>query len=709
MKRKITISVISLFIGVTLLVFPSTVYSLYTGKNTSKQAQPEFARNRLIVKIKPEVDIRINLGKIREKITTGIARLDELNTRFSVVKQEKLFRDFQETALKSDRFSSVYILEVSEGIDLKRMKKEYEVLSEVEYAEIDYRLELFDTPDDPLFDQQWYLNNTTQGYLGINRIPGDNNDTQIIKYGTQDADIDALEGFEKQDETALPLVGIIDTGVDWDHPDLAQNIWINPGEIPDNGMDDDHNGFVDDIYGWDFSGNSTDSVLEDNDPTDYMGHGTHCAGIAAAVRGNGIGVSGINSPCRIMALKFFPNSFFSLGAKSIIYAADMGCDIINMSWGSPFPSTLIQDALDYAVSKGVLPIAAAGNSGEENDFYPASLPRVFTVGASNSKDEVTYFSTYGEHIEVVAPGEDILSLRADSTDMYATGGASGKEPWVHIVDTIYYLADGTSMASPCAVGVAAHILAVSPGIKIQRVMEIMEESADDILYPYGGDSLYSPGKDIYSGHGRVNLNSALQLLSGRLAKIDYPYENAMVSGEIAIMGTACGDSFQNYTLEYGEGYSPETWIEIKTSDSPKTNDTLGIWNSSGLSGRYSIRLTVGDQNQAIAHIILTNDTLIKITSPSDGDTITGYAQVYGSTVVPDFLRYTLEYGYGNSPAEWDTIVSSTRIAADDLLSDWLVSFLEEAPYTLRLTAEADDSTIYSDSIIVFVKSIFTES
>jgi len=516
-----------------------------------------------------------------------------------------------------------------------------------------------------------------------------------------------LEAWERNDETTLPLIGIIDTGLDLDHEDLANNIWTNPGEIPGDSTDNDHNGFVDDYYGWDFSGDSSALYpVGDNDPTDYYGHGTHCAGIVGAVRNNAMGVSGINTPCQIMAIKFFPNAFFSLGAKSIIYAADMGCDVINMSWGSAYPSRLIEDALDYAISKGVLPIAAAGNSGGEDYFYPASLPQVFTVGASNTDDEVTYFSTYGNHIKVVAPGEDILSLRADSTDMYAEGGASGKEPWVHIVNEHYYLADGTSMASPCAVGVAAYILAASPGISNERVKEIIQQSADDIIYPYGGDSLYSPGKDIYSGYGRVNLNSALQLISGRLAKIDYPYENAIVSGNIAVLGTASGDSFQNYVLEYGEGFSPAIWTVITNSNVPVSHDTLGVWNSFGLTGRFTLRLTVGNQNQAVVHVVAQNGTFIKITSPSDGDTVKGNVEVHGNTVVSDFSHYTLEYGLGVAPTYWETIVTSTQMVAEGNLANWLVSFLEQnVNYSLRLTVVTNGSQIYADTVVVMVKSI----
>jgi hypothetical protein len=693
-----------LIVILCVLFVPHTAYPIYTGK--ASPLQPEFSATRLIVKLKPEVDRQVALREVQGVVTTGLPELDRLNIRFKVQKQERLFREFDETVMKLDRFSSIYILEVEPGTDLKNMKNAYESRSEVEYAELDYRLELLEEPNDSLFPHQWYLNNTGQGYLGINRIPGNYNDTQVIKYGTADADIDALEAFERGDETTIPLVGIIDTGIDLDHDDLVDHVWTNPGEIPDNGIDDDHNGFADDFYGWDFSGDSLSTeIVGDNDPTDYFGHGTHCAGITAAVRNNTIGVSGINTPCRIMAIKFFPNAFFSLGARSIIYAADMGCDVINMSWGSQFYSRVIEDALDYAIDKGVLPIAAAGNSGAEDHLYPASLPQVFTVGASNSDDEVTGFSTYGDQIEVVAPGEDILSLRGDSTDMYAGGGASGIEPTVHIVDDIYYLADGTSMASPCAVGVAAYILAASPGISTARVREIIEQSADDVIYPYGGDSLYSPGKDIYSGYGRVNLNSALELLTGRLAKIDYPYENAIVSGEVAIMGTASGDSFQNYVLEYGEGYSPGEWTEIISSDVPVTSDTLGVWNSISLTGLYTLRLTVVDQNQALVRVITSNDVYVKITSPAEGDTIFGKAEMWGYTVVPDFSHYTLKYGYGESPSFWIPMDSSTKMVADNVLGSLLVSFFEEMSYTFLLTVETGAGEIYADTVMVWVRGI----
>jgi len=712
-KRRLGFLILLIIFG-GLLLQPEAAECIYSASGES--ASPEFAPDRLIIKLKPEADQRVSLQQVGGKVVTGLAPLDTLHRKFKVKKQERLFKEFKLTALRSDKFSSVYLLQVPGGTDLMKMKTAYEARPEVEYAELDRKLELFEAPNDPLFRHQWYLNNTGQGYWGVNRIPGHRNDTQVIKRGTVDADVDALEVFEAGREATIPLVGIIDTGVDLDHPDLADHIWVNPGEdlnhdgiiTPDeiNGLDDDHNGFADDFQGWDYSG-YLDSiyVIEDNDPTDYFGHGTHCAGIVAAERGNGLGVSGLATPCRIMAVKIFPYALFSLSARGIVYAADNGCDLINMSWGSPYPSKLIEDALDYALEKGALPIAAAGNSGANDHFYPASLPQVFTVGASNSDDEVTHFSTYGEYLEVVAPGEDILSLRADSTDMYAEGGASGIEPLIHIVDSLYYLADGTSMAAPCVVGAAAHLLAASPGLSTQRIREIIEQSADDLIFPYGGDTPHCPGKDIYSGHGRVNLNSALQLLSGRLAKIDDPYENAIIAGDVAIVGTAAGAAFDNYVLEYGQGYSPEEWTEISSSASAVLKDTLGIWNSGALTGLYTLRLTVGDENQAVVHVRAANDVCVRIASPNDGDTLIRHAQVWGSAVAPDFSHYILEYGFGASPSFWIPIDTSTRMVADHILGDWLVSYLEEASYSLRLTVKTGAGQVYADTVVVHIKGL----
>jgi hypothetical protein len=698
-----------------LFLTPTKAFSLHLKNEVIKTVRMDFAPNRLIVKLKTDLDKDVIIGKIQEKITTGLVEIDKLNSKFKVEKQEKLFKGFEKTALKSDKLSSIYVLEVPAGTDLKQMKAEYESSPEVEYAEVDCVMNLFEEPKDPLFPHQWYLNNLgiaqndSQGYYGIDRTAGH---VQVRKFGKEDADIDALEAFGYNQYESIPLIGIIDTGVDTEHEDLRDNLWVNPGEDlngngvmdPDeiNGIDDDHDGFVDDFYGWDFSGDSTNiQPVGDNDPTDLYGHGTHIAGIIAGVRNNGTGISGINTPCRIVAVKIFPNSYSSICSRGIIYAADMGCDLINMSWGTSFPSKTLEEALNYAVEKGVLPIAAAGNTGREEYFYPASYPQVYAVGATNSKDEVTSFSAYGKHIQVVAPGEDILSLRADTSDMYAEDGF----PNTHIVNEKYYLADGTSMAAPMVTGVAAYILSSSPGITKERVKEIIDISADDILYPYGGDTLYSPGKDIYSGFGRVNLYAALEFLSCNLAKIDYPCENALISGDVAIIGTAAGDSFQNYILEYGEGYYPQVWQQLTSSDIPVNKDTLAVWNTSGLSGLYTLRLKVGDENQVTIHLVINMDTYVMISSPLQNDTIRGYAEIYGYTLVPGFSHYELEYGCGEFPSTWIAVISSSRMVADGLLGKWVTGFLSAGTYMLRLSVKDGDGQVYTSETKVTVETI----
>jgi fibronectin type 3 domain-containing protein len=701
-ERKSVLGIsLLLFVGLCLAPWPAGWAQPLS--ESANSAASRFADNRLIVKLKPEASGRVILGKVRGQVTTGLTALDSLNLKFRITNQKKLFRGALEAAGAPQNLSGVYILDVPVGTDLEQMKAEYQRRPEVDYAEPDYRLTLYDEPNDPLFVHQWSLNNLGaaqnggQGYFGNDRSHGHE---LVMKFGTQDADIDALEAFQRNDPATVPLVGIVDTGVDRYHEDLEGEIWINPGEIPDNGIDDDHNGYVDDVWGWDFSGDSTE-ICEDHDPADTHGHGTHCAGIVAAVRDNGTGISGIVSPCRIMAIKIFPNAYSSVGAQGIVYAADMGCDVINMSWGSAFPSKVLQDALDYAASRSVLPVAAAGNDSSQTLNYPAAYDGVLTVGASDSKDRVTPFSSYGEHVEVVAPGEDILSLRAAGTDMYAENGFPG----VHIVNQKYYLADGTSMAAPCVTGVAAYLLAVSPGMTAARTAEIIEQSADDLLYPYGGDSLYSPGKDIYSGYGRVNLASALQLVSGRMAKIDYPIENGQVSGEVAVIGTAGGPGFSGYVLEYGEGPQPSSWTNIASSSVPVKGDTLGLWDISGLSGLFTLRLTVGDQNQACVRVIANDHSYVKITSPAAGDTIAGFAEIRGYTLAPDFSGYRLEYGYGQSPQSWIEITHSSRMVADGVLGRWLVSFMDVTDYALRLWVETSGGQVYADTVLVAVKSI----
>ena len=203
--------------------------------------------------------------------------------------------------------------------------------------------------DDPYLADQWALNN----------------DGTFNDWSVEGADISAFDAWGIRtgavtDDGDTIIVAIFDTGIDKDHEDLAANIWVNPGEIPGNGIDDDGNGFVDDVFGWDFTYNM-------NDPDDNFGHGTHCAGIASASGNNSVGIAGVCWNCTVMPVKVFSNlggGVLGTIVRGIIYAADNGADVISMSWGLHESLTTLKAAMDYAYDKGVVLVASAGNSND---------------------------------------------------------------------------------------------------------------------------------------------------------------------------------------------------------------------------------------------------------------------------------------------------------------------------------------------------------
>ncbi len=252
-------------------------------------------------------------------------------------------------------------------------------------------------PNDPLFAQQWALENT--GQTG----------------GRAGADIGATRAWVNGTGSKEIVVAVVDTGIDIHHPDLVDAIWVNTGEIPDNGLDDDNNGYADDVNGYDFSaGNAT--VY---DPADGDQHGTHVAGSIGAVGDNGIGISGVSQRVTIMPVKFLGpwGGGEYEGALALRYAVDNGARVINCSWGGG-PSKLIGDALDYAAEHGVLVVCAAGNWGMDLDsltdfkFYPSSYDStaVISVAATDDSDRLARFSNYGvTEVDVAAPGVDVTS------------------------------------------------------------------------------------------------------------------------------------------------------------------------------------------------------------------------------------------------------------------------------------------------------------
>ncbi len=253
------------------------------------------------------------------------------------------------------------------------------------------------------------------------------------------------------------VVAVIDTGCDVTHPDLSVNVWTNAGEIPGNGIDDDHNGFVDDVTGWDF-------FNHDPDVSDTGGHGTHVAGTIAAAGNNGLGIVGVAWEAKVMAVKGLGDQGSGNSddlAKAVLYAAGNGAKIINMSWGGSGFSQTMEDAFIFANSLNVSLVAAAGNNNmEASSFFPANSRHVITVGSSDHNDLRSDFSNFSFSVDVVAPGGDssdsssdqifnnILSLLSSAI----TGQLANP---MFLVGENYLRARGTSMAAPHVAGLAA--------------------------------------------------------------------------------------------------------------------------------------------------------------------------------------------------------------------------------------------------------------
>ncbi|MCD6334823.1 MAG: S8 family serine peptidase, partial [Candidatus Latescibacteria bacterium] len=369
------------------------------------------------------------------------------------------------------------------------------------------------------------------------------------------------------------LVAIVDSGVDYEHEDLAERIWINKAERDGiEGVDDDGNGYVDDIRGWDFTDAPTlpgngDYVGRDNDPMDESGHGTHVAGIVGAASDNGKGIAGIAPNARLMCLR--AGLRLSVGgfledddvAAAIVYAADNGAQVINMSWGDPRLSPLIRDVIRYAEHQGCVLVAAAGNEGKEALYYPAGLDETIAVSALESGDNLASYANYGWNLDVVAPGSNILSTKPD--DQYGILG-------------------GTSMAAPHVSGLAALILGENPDYSPDEVKNLILHTAVDL-----GRS----GWDTGYGAGRIDLPKALSANLGPTVQITQPWTGDGGDSLLTIIGTAAGGDIARWELSTGFGIHPETWTLLVSSTTQVYRDTLTHWDTSDVpDSQYVLRL-----------------------------------------------------------------------------------------------------------------------
>ncbi len=489
---------------------------------------------------------------------TGILSIDALNTRFAVQDLSPVFpsNDLsrQNWARRDLALDNIFLITLLDSLQMSEALDAYRSDANVVYAQRNHVYYIDGAHADSLRAQQWALPR-----------------------------INAFEAWEIEHGSREVIVGIIDTGIDYLHEDLAENIWINASEDLNgngavdatdyNGIDDDGNGFVDDIQGWDFTDapffiDGGDYLTRDNDPADEHGHGTSVAGIVAARGDNEVGITGIAYGCRLMNLR----AGTSRGlleeddvASALAYAADNGARIVNMSFGDVVSSPLFRDAISYARSRGLILVASAGNSASSAIHYPSGFEGTISVGATDSSDFLAGFSNFGSTIDLVAPGSSIMTTQLSNK---------------------YGRAGGTSAAAPFVSGVAALLLSQHPDYSAENVKGILLSSTDD---------LGSVGWDRYYASGRINAFRALSTSHYTVARILHPRLDQGFGGDIVpIIGTASGVYMESYRLSYGSGVNPETWRDIvHVSHMQVIEDTLGFWDIESLADScYTLRLSV---------------------------------------------------------------------------------------------------------------------
>lgn len=441
------------------------------------QEYDNYVLNELIVKFKPQLESNLNICLIQNKFQNKT--LDSLNIIFQLEKIK---------LIGNRKDADTYILKFNTKQNIEELIRIYNSTGLFEYVEPNYigsgagkKGILQITPNDTYFSRQWAFYN--DGSFSL---------SQAIF----DADIDMELAWEIEQGDSSIIIAILDSGLKLNHPDINTRVWINNNETHNN-IDDDENGFIDDVQGWDFANN-------DNDPTDDHGHGTNVAGIIGADENNNLGYAGVDWNSRLMVCKVLDDNswgLYSWWTEAIYYAVDNGADIINMSVGGTGFSNTLQEAIDYAYNNGVIVVTSMMNEDNNVIYYPAGYSTTIAVGSTNPDDErsspffwsPTSGSNYGDHIDVVAPGNYIYGLHYNSDINFNT----------------YW--GGTSQATPLVTGLSALLLAQDNSRTPEDIRNIIRNTAEDQVGDPYEDIM---GFDIYYGYGRINAHQALLQIVG---------------------------------------------------------------------------------------------------------------------------------------------------------------------------------------------------
>lgn len=480
------------------------------------------------------------------------------------------------------------------------------------------------------------------------------------------------------------VVAVVDTGADYEHPDLAANMWVSPAEIPGNGVDDDGNGYIDDHHGFNF-------VARTGDPRDDHGHGSHLAGTIAAVTNNGIGIAGIALDARIMALKGLDKHGEGNAAdlaEAIQYAADNGADVQNFSWGGLGTPRVLLDAVKYAHALGCVLVAAAGNERSDASYFsPASMKEVITVSSTDQNDVKSVFSNYGAKIDVAAPGGgsgsggppfpdiNVLSLLAAGTDMYCPWNPS--DCGVMIVGRQYFRARGTSMAAPHVSGVAALVLSTRPELNNEQLRQVLRLGSDDLSYVENDCAYASFGMCV------TDQQCYWRDPQGSYCMACYFPDN----GECcqAMPGCSWDDTYLRCWSQagqciatipsYGQGRDPQTgYGRINAYRSLQQGTPCTVW----------------------------------IASPHPHAFLHGTIDIRGTASGGNFQSFRVEFGAGEDPVSYTPVCESAAFVEDGLLCSWDTSTVPIGNYTVRLVVTDTVGLAYEDRVLVRVDPVLRD-
>ncbi len=606
--------------------------------------------------------------------------LETLPLLSSWIKEYGLTKITPVTAKNSNQF---YVIETVKDIPISEIEAKKNHFPQIEYIQPNYLNVFHNYTNDPYFYQQQH---------DLCQIP------QAWTYTTGDEDI---------------IIAVVDSGILFEHPDLKNVVFINENETPDSGNDDDGNGYVDDWRGWDFTDAPTlhnialgDYTVRDNDASDENYHGTHVSGIIGAEVNNNQGIAGVMWKTRLLAIRAGFRTTAGGGylqdddvSAAIIYATDMGADIINMSWGSSYYSPIIADACQYAYDRGVILVASSGNNPGPHISYPAKLSTVISVGSVDRAKTLSSFSSYGPELDIVAPGSQIISTYSieDGNDGYSE-------------------LSGTSMAAPYAAGIIGLLLAQRPGTSFDELKTMLYSTAEYLPL----NSIESSGFNQQYGYGLINAYNLLSTYASPFISITYPYEEMGLSSTFDIEGKIEIGDFFRYSVTYSPGNETENliWKDCYTHSQNPTfvnSNELEIPYSGHLhqfrvdpelpDGNYRIRLSV-QNNSGKTYNILRNVYIDKSLpyQKSDVELITRYKSNSKKHYLKCHFNESVDIQariYDSNNQEFNAFSS----IADTLLFIPLPDHISSGLISVEIDAQNRSGLIYNSGLIANVGEI----